>query len=139
MDSKKPAFSSIDEYIATFPADIQDTLQTMRATIRAAAPDAQEKISYQMPAFALKGNLVYFAAWKNHIALYPGSGGLPPELKQRADAYESSKGSIHFPLGQPLPTDLITEIVRYRVADNLQRAEQKASQKKSARAPENKR
>ena len=130
MDSDKASFSSIDAYIAGFPDEIQVKLQALRATIKAAAPDAQEKISYQMPAFTLKGNLVYFAAWKNHVALYPGSGGLPAALKQKLADYEGTKGSIHFPIDKPLPLDLIDEIVKFRVAENLKIAEQKASKSK---------
>ena len=130
MDSNKASFSSTDAYIATFPEEIQTRLEEMRAAIKAAAPDAQEKISYQMPAFALKGNLVYFAAWKKHIALYPGSGGLPAALQQQLSGYEGTKGSIHFPIDKPLPLDLIDEIVKFRVAENLKLAEAKADKRK---------
>lgn len=126
MDSNKSGFSSIDEYIATFPEPVQAVLQELRATIKAAAPDATEKISYQMPAFALKGNLVYFAAWKNHIGFYPGSAARLEPLKDQLAAYASTKGSIHFPLDKPLPLDLITRIVELRVAENLEKARLKS-------------
>ena len=130
MDSNKAGYSSIDAYIATFPDPIQAILQELRATIQAAAPDAREKISYQMPTFDLHGNLVHFAAWKNHIALYPTPAELPPDVEQALAKYERSKGSIHFPIDQPLPLSLIGEIVAARVLQNRQRAEAKAAQKK---------
>lgn len=122
---------SIDEYIATFPADIQERLQAVRAAIKAAAPDARERMSYQMPAFALNGNLVYFAAWKNHIGLYPASGDVPIAFKEQLSRYETSKGSVRFPLSEPLPLDLISEIVKFRVAENLDRLAAKSQDKKA--------
>lgn len=128
MDNKKAGFASIDEYIATFPDHIQAILQELRATIRAAAPDAQEKISYQMPTFALKGNIVHFAAWKNHIGFYPAASGMEAFDDELA-RYERSKGSVHFPLDQPLPLDLITRMVQHNHAENLKRAAAKASKK----------
>ena len=121
MKGDKPAFHTIDEYIALFPAETQKILQELRATIYAAAPGAQEKISYQMPAFHLKGNLVYFAAWKDHIGFYPTSSGTRA-FQQELSAYEFSKGTVKFPLDQPLPLDLITRIVKFRVAENLKKA-----------------
>ena len=129
MKDKKAGFGSIDEYIATFPEEIQKTLQELRATIKAAAPGAEEKISYQMPAFALKGNLVYFAALKNHIGFYPTPSGITA-FKDELSKYESSKGAVKFPLDKPLPLKLIRKIVKYRVAENLKNAELKASKKK---------
>lgn len=129
MDSKKASFTSIDEYIATFPEDIQKILQQMRATIHAAAPDAKEKISYQMPTFDLKGNLVHFAAFKNHIGFYPTPSGTEA-FKAELARYQAGKGSIQFPLDEPMPLELITRIVKLRVAENLKKAEMKASKKK---------
>lgn len=129
MDSSKPGFSSIDEYIATFPADIQKILQELRATIRAAAPEAQEKISYQMPTFFLNGNLVHFAAFKNHIGFYPAPVGIE-EFKEELAPYAGAKGSVRFPLDQPLPLELVSRIVKFRVAGNLKNAPQKAARKK---------
>jgi uncharacterized protein YdhG (YjbR/CyaY superfamily) len=126
MDSSAGGFQSIDEYIASFPEDIRALLTQMRETIRAAAPDAEEKISYQMPTFALKGNLVYFAAYKHHIGFYPAPRGIEA-FKDELAAYKGAKGSVQFPLDQPLPLDLIRRIVEYRVAENLQKA---ASKKK---------
>lgn len=118
MESKKAGFSSIDAYIATFPKEIQEKLEALRTTIRDAAPDAEEKISYQMPAFALNGNLVYFAAFKNHIGFYPTSSGIAA-FKDEVSAYKGSKGAVQFPLNQPLPLDLVSRIVRFRVAENV--------------------
>lgn len=130
MENSKGGFSSIDQYIAAFPEDKQALLETVRATIKAAAPEAQELISYQMPAFALKGNLVYFAALKNHIGFYPTSSGIEA-FKNELAGYEFSKGAVKFPLNQPLPLELISKIVKYRVSENLDKAEAKARKKKS--------
>ena len=129
MENKKASPNSIDEYIASFPEETQKILQKLRAAIKAAAPGAQEKISYQMPAFAQKGILVYFAAWKNHIGFYPTSSGTQA-FKQELSAYKNSKGSVKFPLDKPLPLDLISNIVRFRVAENLKKAEEKSSKRK---------
>lgn len=130
MRSQTAHFHSIDEYIATFPEDVQAILQDMRAIIRAAAPDAEERISYQMPAFALNGILVYFAAFKNHIGFYPTSSGIEA-FRQELSAYEGSKGAVRFPIGEPLPKDLITRIVKCRIAENLKSATAKANKKKA--------
>ena len=131
MQDQQTGFRSIDEYIAAFPEDVQALLQAVRATIHAAAPDAVERISYNMPAFAQEGNLVYFAGLKNHIGLYPTSSGIAA-FQQEIAAYESSKGAVKFPKDQPLPLDLITRIVQFRVTENLNRAAAK-SQKKAQR------
>jgi uncharacterized protein YdhG (YjbR/CyaY superfamily) len=128
MDNSRGGFSSIDEYIATFPEDIQAILQAVRATIRAAAPDAEERISYQMPAFALHGNLVYFAAHKNYIGFYPTSSGIEA-FKAELSRYEGSKGAVRFPINQPMPMDLIRRIVQFRVTENLNNAAAKADKK----------
>lgn len=129
MESKKASFTSIDEYITTFPEDVQKILQEIRATIQAAAPDAVEKISYQMPTFFLQGNLVHFAAFKNHIGFYPAPQGIET-FKDALSAYEGAKGSVRFPIGKPMPLDLIRSIVQYRVAENLKKAEEKSRKKK---------
>jgi len=129
MKGKQVGFHSIDEYISSFPVEIQKILEELRATIKAAAPDAEEKISYQMPAFALKGVIVYFAAWKNHIGFYPTSSGTQA-FKRELSIYESAKGSIKFPIDRPLPLDLISKIVQFRVAENLRKAELKSSKRK---------
>ncbi len=128
MKNKDAAFTSINEYIATFPQEIQRILQQLRATIRAAAPEAEEKISYQIPTFALQGNLVHFAAWKTHIGFYPGPSGIKA-FAQELTPYESAKGSIKFPLANPLPLELIGNIVKFRVVENLKLAETKAAKK----------
>ena len=121
MRGQTASIHLIDEYIAVFPDDVQAILQALRATIRAAAPDAEERISYQMPAFFLNGPLVYFAALKNHIGFYPTSSGIAA-FQQELSAYEGSKGAVRFPIGEPLPMDLISRIVTYRVAENLRSA-----------------
>ena len=121
MDSKKPGFNSIDEYIQTFPEDIQKILQEVRATIKAAAPDAEEKISYQMPTFFLKGNLIHFAAFKNHIGLYPTPSGTEA-FKHELSIYQGAKGSVRLPIDKPMPLKLISKIVKFRVAENLKKA-----------------
>jgi uncharacterized protein YdhG (YjbR/CyaY superfamily) len=129
MKSSSTGFSSIDHYITSFPEEIQKILEEVRATIKAAAPEAQEKISYQMPTFYLHGNLVHFAAHKNHIGFYPAPSGVQA-FKHELSQYETSKGAIQFPLEKPIPLDLISKIVQYRVAENLKRVETKSGKKK---------
>lgn len=129
MDSKKVGFISIDEYIATFPEETQKILEELRATIKAVAPEAEEKISYQMPTFDLKGNLIHFAAFKNHIGLYPTPSGTQA-FKRELSIYQSGKGSIKFPIDKPLPMDLIRKIVKFRVAENLKKAAIKSGKRK---------
>ncbi|MGZ6316749.1 MAG: iron chaperone [Anaerolineales bacterium] len=129
MEKKKAGYNSIDEYIETFPEDIQKKLRQVRTTVRAAAPDAEEKISYQMPTFTLNGNLVYFAAFKNHIGLYPTPSGTEA-FKRELAGYKAAKGSIQFPLDEPLPLKLITRIVKFRVAENRKKASAKKAGKK---------
>jgi uncharacterized protein YdhG (YjbR/CyaY superfamily) len=129
MDSNKAGYKSIDEYIANFPPAVQERLQAMRETIKAAAPDAQEIISYQMPAFALKGNLVYFSASKNHIGFYPTPSAIKA-FEDELSVYEGAKGSVQFPYDEPLPLELIGRMVQFRVAENLKKAESKARKKK---------
>ncbi len=121
MKATRAAPTTIDDYIGGFPQDVQAILQKIRLTIRQAAPDAQETLKYHMPTFILKGNLVYFAAFKNHIGFYPPAGG-PEELKREISAYEGPKGSLKFPLDQPIPFDLISRIVKFRVKENLDQA-----------------
>ena len=125
MKTGKAGFSSIDEYIATFPEETQKVLEQVRATIRAAAPQAEEKIAYQIPTFFLKGNLVHFAAFEHHIGFYPAPRGIE-KFKKELSAYEGAKGTVRFPLDKPMPLKLIAKIVKFRVADNLSKAESKS-------------
>ncbi|MWC27712.1 iron chaperone [Paenibacillus sp. MMS18-CY102] len=128
MEANKPAYESIDAYIASFPPEVQDVLQALRRVIKEAAPEATEKISYQMPTFALEGNLVYFAAYKKHIGFYPTSSGIAA-FQHELEAYKVSKGTVQIPLGQPMPYELITRIVKHRVAANLEKAASKRAKK----------
>ena len=121
MERRKAVAGSIDEYIAACPKDLRKTLEGLRAAIRAAAPDAEEKISYRIPTFVLEGNLVHFAAFKNHIGFYPTSSGIR-NFRRELAAYELAKGTVRFPIGRPLPLKLIGRIVKFRVAENLERA-----------------
>lgn len=111
---------NIDEYIAAFPKDVQKTLQQLRITIQKAAPKAEEVISYQMPAFKQKGVLVYFAAYKNHIGFYPTSSGIRV-FKDEISGYKNSKGAVQFPIDKPLPIQLISKMVKFRVKENLEK------------------
>lgn len=125
MKSKKSALNSIDEYIATFPEDTQKMLNELRMTIKAAAPEAGERISYGMPTFTLNGKyLIYFAGWKNHISLYPIPAGSEAFNKQ-VTKYVAGKGTLKFPLDHPLPLKLITKIVKLKVAENRKRMDKK--------------
>ena len=125
MERNKVGFVSIDQYIGTFPEETQKILRKLRATIKAAAPDAEEKISYQMPTFALNGNLVHFAAFKNHIGFYPTPSGTQA-FKRELSIYEGAKGSVKFPIEKPLPLELIRKIVKFRVAENLKKTGKKS-------------
>jgi uncharacterized protein YdhG (YjbR/CyaY superfamily) len=120
MESGRTIPKDIDEYIRLFPDDIQALLQSLRQTIREAAPDAEETISYQMPAFKQNGMLVYFAAFKKHIGFYPTSSGIEA-FREELSAYEGSKGTVRFPIDKPLPLDLVRDIVKFRVRENLEK------------------
>jgi uncharacterized protein YdhG (YjbR/CyaY superfamily) len=122
MEKKKADFTSINEYIATFPRETQKVLQELRATIKAAAPKAEEKIAYKMACFSQNGNLVLFAAWKNHIGFYGTSHAILKTLKDEIAPYVQPKGTLQFQLDQPLPKKLITQIVKLRVAEHLKNA-----------------
>jgi uncharacterized protein YdhG (YjbR/CyaY superfamily) len=128
MEDNRTRPKDIDEYIARFPIDVQKLLQQVRATIREAAPDAEEAIAYQMPTFRLEGNLVHFAAFKKHIGFYPTSSGIE-KFKDELSVYKGAKGSVQFPLDKPIPLDLIGRIVAFRVKENLERAESKRKKK----------
>jgi uncharacterized protein YdhG (YjbR/CyaY superfamily) len=119
---------TIDEYIAGFPDDVQEILQKIRMTIREVAPDAEEAIKYQIPTFTLKGNLVHFAAFKEHIGFYPTPTGTE-EFQKELSAYKGGKGSVRFPLDEPIPFDLMRTIVEFRVQENLGKAEAKGKKK----------
>ena len=120
----KDICSTIDEYMEGFPKNTQKMLAIMRKTIQSAAPDATEKINYAMPTFDLHGNLVHFAGYKHHIGFYPAPSGLKYFQKEIA-TFKNSKGAVQFPLDKPLPIDLIKKIVRFRVQENMAKAESK--------------
>jgi uncharacterized protein YdhG (YjbR/CyaY superfamily) len=112
---------TIDEYIATWPADIRAKLLSMRETIKKAAPKAEEAISYNMPTFKQNGNLVYFAAFKNHIGFFPVPSGMKA-FEKELSKYKTGKGSVQFPLDRPVPLSLVTKIVKFRVLENKDKA-----------------
>ena len=121
MKTNQTAPKTIDEYIAAFPHDVQDILEKIRMTIRKAAPEAEETISYQMPTFTRNGHyLVYFAAFKKHIGFYPAPIG-NAEFEQELSVYGSGKGTVKFPLDQPIPFDLISKIVKFRAKESMER------------------
>jgi uncharacterized protein YdhG (YjbR/CyaY superfamily) len=130
MISEKIRPENIDDYIAGFPKDIQEILEQLRATIRKAAPNAEETIKYQIPTFTLKGNLIHFAAYKNHIGFYPAPSGIEA-FKKELSVYKGAKGSIKFPIDKPIPLSLISKIVKYRVKKNLEKAAAKAKKNKN--------
>ncbi len=130
MRTKQNPPTNIDEYVASFPEEVRALLEKVRSTISRAAPGAVEAISYRIPTFKLKGNLVHFAAFKRHIGFFPTSTGIA-NFKEELSSYKSAKGSVQFPYDKPIPYDLICKIVKFRVRENLERAEAKA--KKSAR------
>jgi uncharacterized protein YdhG (YjbR/CyaY superfamily) len=124
MERNKIGYYTIDEYIAAFPKEVQKILKGLRKAIKAAAPGAEERISYQIPAFSLKGNLVYFAAFKNHIGFYPTSSGIRA-FKKELSIYKGAKGSVQFPMDKPLPLALISKIVKFRVSENVRKDKMK--------------
>lgn len=117
-------FESIDNYIENFPEPVQEILSQIRSVIQMAAPDSTEKISYGMPTFFLNGNLVHFAAYKNHIGFYPTPSALKA-FKEQISSYKKSKGAVQFPINKPMPLELIQQIVIYRVAENKEKVNQK--------------
>lgn len=124
MEENKIVFNTIDEYIMQFPIEVQETLKTLRIVIKEAAPEAKEKISYKMPTFTLNGNLVHFAAYKNHIGFYPTPSGIEA-FKEELSKYKGAKGSVQFPIKESLPYELISKIVKYRVVENMRKAKEK--------------
>lgn len=128
--SEKP--TTIDAYIAGFPKETQEILELVRATIKKAAPGAEEKISYAIPTYTLqKEYLVYFAAFKNHIGFYPTPVGME-EFKEDLSPYKQGKGSVQFPMDQPMPLDLITKIVKYRIQKNAEKTPKGRKKSKSS-------
>ena len=119
---------NIDDYIADFPEDVQEILKKIRLIIREAAPEAEEAIKYRIPTFILKGNLVHFAAFKKHIGFYPTPTGIE-KFKNELSVYHSAKGSVQFPTDKPIPFRLISKIVKFRVKENLEKAEKKSKKK----------
>ena len=129
MRSNPTAPKNIDEYIAGFPNNVREILEQIRMTIREAAPDAEETISYQIPTFTLKGKyLIYFAAYKKHIGLYPAPRGVE-KFKKELSLYEGGKGTVRFPLDKAIPFRLINRIVKFRVKESLERAKAKPKKK----------
>ena len=124
MDSTKHKAADVDEYIADFPKEIQERLKAVRATIKKAAPKAEEVISYQMPAYKYYGSLVYFAAFKNHIGFYATPTGYAA-FKKELSGYKEGKGSVQFSHDKPLPLGLISRIVKFRVKENIEREKAK--------------
>ncbi len=117
METKKLEIQSIDSYISLFPSHVQEILQKIRSVIAQAAPTASETINYQMPTFVLNGNLVHFAAYKKHIGFYPTPSGIE-QFSEEIKNYKWAKGSVQFPLNQPIPYDLIRRMVEFRLKEN---------------------
>jgi len=120
--------TNIDEYISSFPGEVQEILKTVRDAIKKAAPDAEEAIKYQIPTFVLNGNLVHFGAFKNHIGFYPTSSGIQA-FEQELSQYKSAKGSVQFPIEEPMPLSLIDRIVRFRVDETNRKSMAKKRKK----------
>ena len=121
MKTEQTIHETIDEYIADFPPDVQAILKKLRATIRKAAPDAEEAMKYRLPTFVLHGNLVHFGAFKKHIGFYATPTG-NEKFRKELSVYEGAKGSVQFPLDKPIPYDLISRMVKFRVQENLEKA-----------------
>lgn len=118
MNKTQTRYESIDQYIARFPANIQSILEELRRTIQETAPTAQEAIAYGIPTFRFKGNLVHFAAYQNHIGFYPGGPSAIVAFSKELSNYEQSKGTIRFPINDPIPIELVKKIVKFRVKEN---------------------
>jgi len=114
------SIENVESYIATFPKETQKLLEQIRQTIRSVAPTATEKIGYGIPTFVLNGNLVHYAGYKNHIGFYPGAAGIE-KFQEELSVYKGAKGSVQFPLDQPLPLKLVSEITKFRVVQNEQK------------------
>jgi uncharacterized protein YdhG (YjbR/CyaY superfamily) len=129
MNKKKTTVSTVDEYIEQFPKEVQKALRQIRAAVKRAAPGSIEKISYQMPAYAMTGNLVYFAAHKSHIGFYPTSSGIAA-FKEQLSRFAGAKGTVRFPLDKPIPVGLIAKIVRFRVEEDRNKTRLKTKRAK---------
>ena len=134
MKSSASSPTAIDEYIASFPPEVRARLSKVRATIRRHAPKAEERMSYGIPTFFLDGNLVHFAAFARHIGLYPGPSGITA-FRDALARYKSAKGSVQFPHDEPLPLDLIADIVKFRVAESARPKAKRARDGKANRKP----
>jgi len=124
MKATSTKFKTVDEYLSALPANTKGILKEVRKTIKQAAPQAEEMISYNMPAFKLFGGLIWYAAWKEHISLYPRSSRMEAFIKELSE-YEGSKGTIKFPIDKPIPFDLISKIAKFRVKEILEEAKVK--------------
>jgi uncharacterized protein YdhG (YjbR/CyaY superfamily) len=124
----RSAPGTIDEYIAAFPPDVQSILEKIRLTIRKAAPKADEKISYKMPAFTLDGDLIYFAAFKKHIGVFPPVRG-DKKLSKELSRYRGEKGNLRFPLDEPIPYELLTRVVKFRLKEHAEKARSRQKKK----------
>jgi uncharacterized protein YdhG (YjbR/CyaY superfamily) len=124
MKATSTKFKTVEEYVSAFPAGTKKILQEVRKTIKQAAPQAEELISYNMPAFKLHGMLVYYAAYKGHIGFYPTASGIEV-FKKELSAFKNSKGAVQFPIQEPIPFDLISKIVKFRVKENLEKEKAK--------------
>jgi uncharacterized protein YdhG (YjbR/CyaY superfamily) len=120
METSRNKFRTMDEYISKFPKNVRDVLEELRKVIRKSAPGAEETINYGIPTFKLKGNLVCFAAWKNHVGLYPGTSAIEA-FKKELSPYKQAKGTVQFPLDKPIPFDLVKKITEFRVTENQSR------------------
>ena len=130
MAAPRRHFKTTDEYIYSLPADVQRILNELRRTIREAAPEADETINYQIPTFTLNGNLVHFAAFENHIGFYPTPSGMEA-FEKELSRYKRAKGSVQFPIDEPLPMPLIRRIVEYRVKENREKKVKKSGSRTS--------
>lgn len=130
MTAPRRHFETMDEYIDSLPADVQRILNQLRQTIHEAAPEAEETINYQIPTFTLNGNLVHFAAFENHIGFYPTPSGMEA-FEKELSRYKRAKGSVQFPIDEPLPLPLIRRIVQYRVKENREKKVKKSGSRTS--------
>jgi len=129
MEATGTKFKTVEEYLSAFPLQTKNILNELRNAIKKAAPKAEELISYNMPAFKFHGMLVYYAAYKDHIGFYPAASGIE-NFKKEIAAFKNSKGAIQFPIDEPLPLQLVTKIVKFRIKDNLEKEERKVKKKK---------